>query len=231
MKKTICIFIALAAIMSMTLLSCGDGAGDGDGPYVLALNGWGRHSQTKAYIHFDTKMVGEAYYLVLPGGTKPGPTAAKVRDTGTSVGAVSPGMNSIYDIPLTAGPQDVYIVVEDAENNISKPLKVSFEKYPVITASATGLGSLKVGVSVNARIVYTLSSSSFSGINPDHFVVSGLPAGLTQANAEITNISTVTVKISGAPMSTTSRNVPSLRSVEMSPLLCHLLDLMVLCIG
>jgi len=194
-------FIALAAIVLTILVSCGDDPGGVDDPYyVLTLNGYGRNSQTKAYIHFETEMEGEAYYLVLPGGTKPEPTAATVMDTGTSVGAVSPGiMKTINNVPLMAGQQDVYIVVEDTENNISKPLKVFINEYPYITASSTGLGSLKVGVSVNASIVYTISTYTFSGINPAHFAVNGLPDGLTQADAEFTNMEIVTVKISGAP--------------------------------
>jgi len=52
----------------------------------------------------------------------PANTAVKA---GTSLGAATAGANVGKAVTLTAGAKDIYVVVEDAANNISAPLKIA----------------------------------------------------------------------------------------------------------
>jgi|GEM_PF-2610594 hypothetical protein len=69
-----------------------------------------------------------------------------------------------------------------------------------ITASATGLSSLKVNEDVNATITYTIANGTYSSsITPANFAVTDLPPGLKAAAATRASNTTVTITISGKP--------------------------------
>jgi len=73
---------------------------------------------------------------------------------------------------------------------------------PEIEVTSTGLDSLKVGEEVSgASILYTLTYGTFDEemFDASLFTISGLPAGLTAGEAELTSATLVTIPITGTP--------------------------------
>ena len=80
---------------------------------------------------------------------------------------------------------------------------------PAIAVTATGLGSLKVGVPITtATILYTLTDGEYV-VSPTlaNFTVSGLPAGLTAGTAVRTSDTVITVPITGTPTAANASSV------------------------
>jgi hypothetical protein len=122
------------------------GGDDGDGPSVWPVGGGNtsgggdttapsvgqgsvnRVSDTQAAIGFTASEAGWAYYTVKDANT-PAPTSIDVRN-GVPIGSVTTGANSGKKvITLTAGTQDIYVVVQDAAGNLSAPLKIAAAAY------------------------------------------------------------------------------------------------------
>ncbi|MBN7772267.1 S-layer homology domain-containing protein [Clostridium aminobutyricum] len=86
-----------------------------------------RTSDTAATIGFTTNEAGTAFYAVANSGAA-APAKEAIAAGGLSLGTVS-GTVSGKDVTLTAGAKDIYVVVKDAENNISEPLKIEAAAY------------------------------------------------------------------------------------------------------
>lgn len=93
---------------------------------VLSDGSINRTSHTEASIGFTTDEAGTAYYSAVDKDTT-APTKEAVA-AGTSLGPVSGDVTN-KPVTLTAGAKDVYVVVKDASNNISNPLKLEAEAY------------------------------------------------------------------------------------------------------
>lgn len=93
---------------------------------VLSDGSINRTSHTEAAIGFTTDEAGTAYYSAVDKDTT-APTKEAVA-AGTSLGPVS-GAVTNEPVTLTAGAKDVYVVVKDASNNISDPLKLGAAAY------------------------------------------------------------------------------------------------------
>jgi len=100
-----------------------------------------------------------------------------------------------YRIMLTAtksGSPDFVL------NSPPTPVTITIPSTAV-TVTANGLNNLTIGEAVNGSIIYTLVNGTYaSTINPAHFAVSGLPAGLL-AGAPVRTDTTVTIPITGIP--------------------------------
>ena len=99
-------------------------------PPTLSAGAVNRTGDTQATIGFTTDEAGTAYYLVLESDSQ-APTAEEIRDSGTSLGAVTAGDVAGKAVELTAGAKAIYVVVADAAGNNSDPLKIAVEAYGV----------------------------------------------------------------------------------------------------
>ncbi|GHV55611.1 hypothetical protein FACS1894182_00210 [Bacteroidia bacterium] len=117
-----------------------------------------RVSETEAIIGFTTNEAGTAYYLVVASGaTAPAKAAVKA---GASLGAVAAGTVSGKDVTLTAGAKDIYVVVEDAEGNISEPLKIAVEEGITPALRVNGGAPLTAVAAIKSAIETALGSGS-----------------------------------------------------------------------
>jgi hypothetical protein len=118
-----------------------------------------RVSDTQAFIGFSASEAGWAYYTVKDANT-PAPTSIDVRN-GVPIGAVTTWNSSKKVITLTAGAQDIYVVVQDAAGNLSAPLKIDAAAFSSGTTPGTGnptawtaVGNSKFGTSGINAIAY-----------------------------------------------------------------------------
>ena len=86
-----------------------------------------RTSHTAATVGFTSNEAGTAYYLIVAKDAT-APTSSAVA-AGTAIGAVTASANSGKSVTLTTGAKDIYVVVKDAANNISTPLKIAAAAY------------------------------------------------------------------------------------------------------
>jgi hypothetical protein len=86
-----------------------------------------RTGHLAATIGFSTDEAGTAYYFVVDKDDEE-PSGATVKAKNNSLGSVS-GTVSGKAVTLSAGAKDIYVVVEDAWNNISEPLKIAAAAY------------------------------------------------------------------------------------------------------
>jgi hypothetical protein len=144
-------------------------------PPTLSAGNVNRTSDTEATIGFTTDELGTAYYLALTSGA-PVPTNAAVKAGGSSLGAVSAGVVSGKTITLTAGPKDIYVVVEDSSGNISAPLKIVDNSLHFTDGAAYDIPASTVGTAI-ANINAALGVSG--GTVPYTFSATGLPEGIS----------------------------------------------------
>ncbi|GAB6011807.1 beta strand repeat-containing protein [Viscerimonas tarda] len=126
-------------------------------PPALTAGTVNRTSDTEATIGFTTDKAGTAYYLVQNSGVTTTPTSTAVK-AGTVIGSVF-GTVSGKDVTLTAGAQNIYVVVEDAAGNISAPLKIVAAAYVSTGIHVNGGGGLSVVAEINAAIIAALAES------------------------------------------------------------------------
>jgi|GEM_PF-3590185 len=94
---------------------------------VLSAGNVNRTNDTEATIGFTTDEDGTAYYLVIENGeAAPANTAVKA---GIRLGFVYVDYRWEWEVMLTAGAKDIYVVVEDAAGNISSVLKIEVTVY------------------------------------------------------------------------------------------------------
>jgi hypothetical protein len=121
-------------------------------PPALSAGTFSRTSETNATIGFTTSKAGTAYGFAVSGGSY-APSKEAVKEFGISLGAVATGAVSDIAVMLTAGAKDIYVVLEDAADNISNPLKIAVPAYSDVTApilSATGASdTTQTGVTLN----------------------------------------------------------------------------------
>lgn len=109
---------------------------------TLSAGSASRTSANAAAVSFTTTEAGTAYYLVLDQGESAPTNEAIIAQgtplndrttvsTGTSLGLIKQaGAISGVGIPVSGGAKDLYVVVMDANGNISDPLKVNASDYP-----------------------------------------------------------------------------------------------------
>ncbi|MDR0434923.1 MAG: leucine-rich repeat domain-containing protein, partial [Gracilibacteraceae bacterium] len=125
---------------------------------VLTAGTVNRASDTQAAIGFTTNEAGTAYYLVQDSGAAP--ASAAVVSGGISLGPVS-GAVADKPVTLTAGAKDIYVVVQDAGNNTSAPLKITAAAAapPVKTVFVGGQsGPLTAGIAGSATFPVTTAN-------------------------------------------------------------------------
>jgi hypothetical protein len=202
-----------STIVSVVVTS-GGGGSDVTPPSFTGTPTVSRTSDVAATISFTTDEAGTAYYIVLPAGTTPAPTSAEVQ-AGTYSGLVSvvssgsvsvpAGASSGVPVILAAGAMDIYVVVEDAANNVTvTPLVITATVYVPGTPSGGGTGgggsstggtdtggtttsltapSIKTNVSIPAGTVgttYNITLTASGSPTPTWSISSGdLPAGIT----------------------------------------------------
>ena len=109
-----------------------------------------RTTPTAATIGFTSSEAGTAYYLVQNAGdAAPANTAVKA---GTLIGSVTTIPITGIPVGLTAGPKDIYVVVEDAEGNLSSALPIT---------AAADIGDATVTQSVALTYDATAQSPTF----------------------------------------------------------------------
>ncbi|SHO43179.1 leucine-rich repeat protein [Anaerocolumna xylanovorans] len=141
-----------------------------------------RTSDTEAAIGFTTGEEGTAFYAVVDSGA-----AALTKESvagGTSLGTVS-GTVTDKSVTLTAGAKDIYVVVKDAANNISEPLKIEAAAYsaPIgdagwtledghlaITSDEGMTGWIAAGYTPKASVTTLTIGEAVSGIPVNAFV-------------------------------------------------------------
>ncbi|MCL2067625.1 MAG: hypothetical protein FWG99_09195 [Treponema sp.] len=169
----------------------------------LSAGSINRTSNTAATITFSTDEAGTAYYVRLASGD-PAPAGAAVKSTGTSLSAVVVGPNS-KPVTLTAGPWDIYVVVEDSAGNISAPLKIEAPAYvPAVNFNSVSAN----GSSGTTTTILTLTfSAAITGLDADDIALSGVsgmskgtllgPVSGTVSNISPDSTQTYTLPISG----------------------------------
>ena len=143
---------------------------------VPALSGGSvsRTSDTAATISFTTDEAGTAYYSVVDkDATAPTKEAVAAR---TSLGSVS-GTVADKAITLTAGDKDIYVVVKNASDNISDPLKIAAAAYvsPVETLANT-LTNVGLSAAVSGNTVTVTSTDTKVATDTLQLAI---PAGVT----------------------------------------------------
>ncbi|WP_165755681.1 S-layer homology domain-containing protein [Ruminiclostridium hungatei] len=141
-----------------------------------------RTSDTEATIGFTTGEAGTAFYAVVNSGAAV-PTKESVAG-GTSLGMVT-GTVTGKAVTLIAGAKDIYVVVKDAANNISDPLKIEAAAYsaPIgdagwtlnnghltITSDAGMTGWIAAGYDPKASVTALTIGEAVSGIPVNAFV-------------------------------------------------------------
>ena len=122
-------------------------------------------------------------------------------NTGMALMVIAPGYLWYEERPVEdvfTGPGETKEVYLDPGENAKAK----------ITVTQIGLSGLKVGqpVSDDASIVYTLTNDVYAEtINPQDFIITGLPAGLEQTEAARESDGIVVVKITGAPTKATGK--------------------------
>ncbi|GHT09999.1 hypothetical protein FACS189426_09530 [Bacteroidia bacterium] len=142
-----------------------------------------RTSHTAATIGFTTDEAGTAYYLVTERGAEPAPTGAAIKTADNSLGEVAAGAVTNLPVTLTRGDKDIYIVVEDADGNLSNVLKIEADALnKIFVNDPEQANPLTTVAAVNAAITMALGTSDtvtvtggFDGV-PESFNI-GIPAG------------------------------------------------------
>jgi hypothetical protein len=178
----------------------GGGGGDTTAP-VLSDGTVTRTSDTAAMIGFTTNKAGTAYYLMVEvNAAAPANTVVRA---GMSLGAVVSGANTGKALTLTAGAKDIYVVVQDAANNISAPLKITVAVYGSAFVAVTGItevpttgvagtaltlsGTVAPENATNRTIVWTVKTAGTTGANISREILNTAAAGIVVVTATITN--------------------------------------------
>jgi hypothetical protein len=130
------------------------------------------------------------------------PDKAFIKDNGTDAGSLNgSGAVSGWNIALTAGDKDVYVVLADENGTLSEPLKLTTGTYPPAPAAPTITTTTLTGGTVGMKYSQTLASTGDAPItwsitdgalpgglslNTDTGVISGTPTTAGSANFSVT---------------------------------------------
>lgn len=126
-----------------------DGEPDTTAP-VLTAGAVDRTSDTAATVKFTSDEAGNYYYAVVDANAE-----APTIDT-TAEGTPCDTTEQTISLTLTAGAKDVYIVVKDAAENVSLPLKIAVPVFSVNLYAA--FAALTDATTLPASFDYTLGS-------------------------------------------------------------------------
>ncbi len=122
-------------------------------PPVLSNGSSFRMDEDSGSITFMTDEAGTAYYKMVNSGAA-APAKANIVSGGTSIGAVAAEeINQPLD--LTTDAKDIYVVVKDAEGNISDPLKIELAAAPDLTSPVLSNGDVDRTSDTEATIFFT----------------------------------------------------------------------------